>query len=84
MLLAQPTDVVKVRYQASIGGNGHRYASTFDAYRTIARSEGLSGLWRGWFSSLLSFATLSSQRTLIDRLHSLIRMTFVLGGPKHL
>uniref|UniRef100_A0A663EN87 Uncoupling protein 3 n=1 Tax=Aquila chrysaetos chrysaetos TaxID=223781 RepID=A0A663EN87_AQUCH len=46
---AQPTDVVKVRFQA----NGaqpdgvRRYSGTVDAYRTIAREEGVRGLWRG-------------------------------------
>ncbi|XP_069664782.1 putative mitochondrial transporter UCP3 isoform X1 [Haliaeetus albicilla] len=46
---AQPTDVVKVRFQA----NGaqldgvRRYSGTMDAYRTIAREEGIRGLWRG-------------------------------------
>lgn len=46
---AQPTDVVKVRFQASgaLSDSGHRYSSTVDAYRTIAREEGIRGLWRG-------------------------------------
>ncbi|NWW14067.1 UCP3 protein, partial [Oreocharis arfaki] len=46
---AQPTDVVKVRFQASVAlpGSARRYSSTMDAYRTIAREEGIRGLWRG-------------------------------------
>ncbi|XP_041851685.1 mitochondrial uncoupling protein 2-like isoform X2 [Melanotaenia boesemani] len=48
---AQPTDVVKVRFQAQIrlreGSNMKRYSSTTDAYRTIARDEGFKGLWKG-------------------------------------
>uniref|UniRef100_A0A8C6TID6 Uncoupling protein 2 n=1 Tax=Neogobius melanostomus TaxID=47308 RepID=A0A8C6TID6_9GOBI len=48
---AQPTDVVKVRFQASVrqpeNGVGMRYNSTIDAYRTIARDEGIKGLWKG-------------------------------------
>ncbi|XP_054238261.1 mitochondrial uncoupling protein 3-like isoform X1 [Indicator indicator] len=46
---AQPTDVVKVRFQAS-AARPHaalRYSGTWDAYRTIAREEGIRGLWRG-------------------------------------
>lgn len=47
---AQPTDVVKVRFQANKhfgpGGN-KKYSGTMDAYRTIAREEGLRGLWKG-------------------------------------
>ncbi|XP_032938332.1 mitochondrial uncoupling protein 3-like isoform X4 [Catharus ustulatus] len=46
---AQPTDVVKVRFQASaaLSDSAPRYSSTVDAYRTIAREEGIRGLWRG-------------------------------------
>ncbi|XP_061637189.1 dicarboxylate carrier SLC25A8-like isoform X2 [Phyllopteryx taeniolatus] len=49
--LAQPTDVVKVRFQAQVrlpqGGSTTRYSGTMDAYRTIARDEGVRGLWKG-------------------------------------
>lgn len=47
--LAQPTDVVKVRFQAQARspGNASRYCSTLDAYRTIAKEEGIRGLWKG-------------------------------------
>ncbi|CAL8362484.1 unnamed protein product [Lota lota] len=47
--LAQPTDVVKVRFQAQVRleDGGRRYNSTMDAYRTIARDEGVRGLWKG-------------------------------------
>ncbi|XP_043855208.1 mitochondrial uncoupling protein 3 isoform X2 [Dromiciops gliroides] len=47
---AQPTDVVKVRFQASaqLGpGSSRKYRGTMDAYRTIAREEGIKGLWKG-------------------------------------
>ncbi|NXL68605.1 UCP3 protein, partial [Chordeiles acutipennis] len=46
---AQPTDVVKVRFQANgaLAGGARRYSGTVDAYRTIAREEGVRGLWRG-------------------------------------
>ncbi|XP_033930407.1 mitochondrial uncoupling protein 3-like isoform X1 [Melopsittacus undulatus] len=46
---AQPTDVVKVRFQASGAqlDGARRYSGTVDAYRTIAREEGVRGLWRG-------------------------------------
>ncbi|XP_043256847.1 mitochondrial uncoupling protein 2-like [Colletes gigas] len=48
VLLAQPTDVVKVRLQA--GNNGRsavRYSSTLQAYKNIAAVEGTRGLWKG-------------------------------------
>ncbi|ESO12967.1 hypothetical protein HELRODRAFT_62433 [Helobdella robusta] len=43
---AQPTDVVKVRMQAQRLG-AIRYSGCIDAYRTIARTEGVKGLWKG-------------------------------------
>lgn len=46
VLLAQPTDVVKVRYQAQNRAN-LQYKSTFSAYRKIGREEGVKGLWKG-------------------------------------
>ncbi|XP_060079488.1 putative mitochondrial transporter UCP3 isoform X2 [Ylistrum balloti] len=46
--IAQPTDVVKVRMQAQNRGVPNRYSGCMDAYRTIARQEGIRhGLWRG-------------------------------------
>lgn len=46
--VAQPTDVVKVRFQAQArAGSGRRYQSTVEAYKTIAREEGIRGLWKG-------------------------------------
>lgn len=46
---AQPTDVVKVRFQAEgrMADGGRRYNGTMDAYRSIARNEGMRGLWKG-------------------------------------
>ncbi|XP_014228293.1 mitochondrial uncoupling protein 2-like [Trichogramma pretiosum] len=49
VLLAQPTDVVKVRMQA---GNSLKYASTLQAYKNIAVHEGVKGLWRGTFPNV--------------------------------
>ncbi|XP_072118895.1 dicarboxylate carrier UCP2-like isoform X1 [Mobula birostris] len=47
--LAQPTDVVKVRFQAqaNLTGVTKRYSGTLNAYRTIAKEEGVKGLWKG-------------------------------------
>ncbi|XP_071862138.1 dicarboxylate carrier UCP2 [Bombus fervidus] len=47
VLLAQPTDVVKVRLQAGSIGRSVRYSSTLQAYRNIAAEEGTRGLWKG-------------------------------------
>lgn len=46
VLFAQPTDVVKVRFQAAPPGT-KPYPSTLAAYRSIAGAEGFFGLWRG-------------------------------------
>ncbi|XP_012055705.1 PREDICTED: mitochondrial uncoupling protein 2-like [Atta cephalotes] len=48
VMIAQPTDVVKIRMQA--GNNGRssvRYSSTLQAYKSIASGEGAKGLWKG-------------------------------------
>ncbi|KAF7700977.1 mitochondrial uncoupling protein 2 [Silurus meridionalis] len=47
--VAQPTDVVKVRFQAQVsaGVENKRYHGTMAAYRTIAKEEGFRGLWKG-------------------------------------
>lgn len=51
VMLAQPTDVVKVRFQAqnrtTASPNSVRYRNTLSAYRTIGREEGVRGLWKG-------------------------------------
>ncbi|GAB0090148.1 mitochondrial uncoupling protein 2 [Sergentomyia squamirostris] len=51
VMLAQPTDVVKVRFQAqnrtTASPNSVRYRNTITAYRTIGREEGVRGLWKG-------------------------------------
>lgn len=46
---AQPTDVVKVRFQAqmNLDGVARRYSGTIQAYRHIFQNEGLRGLWKG-------------------------------------
>ncbi len=49
ILSAQPTDVVKIRMQAEVvaQGAGSRYRGVMDAYRTIGRTEGVRGLYKG-------------------------------------
>lgn len=46
---AQPTDVVKVRFQAqmNLDGVARRYNGTLQAYKHIFQNEGLRGLWKG-------------------------------------
>ncbi|XP_026682758.1 mitochondrial uncoupling protein 2-like, partial [Diaphorina citri] len=52
VLIAQPTDVVKVRFQAQLrGSSNNRYSNTLQAYAKIAREEGAKGLWKGTASN---------------------------------
>ena len=53
---AQPTDVVKVRMQAEMKKQGEksRYKGVMDAYVTIAKTEGLPGLYKGKINILRS------------------------------
>ncbi|XP_034451152.1 mitochondrial brown fat uncoupling protein 1 [Hippoglossus hippoglossus] len=46
---AQPTDVVKVRFQAqmNLDGVARRYNGTMQAYKHIFQNEGMRGLWKG-------------------------------------
>jgi len=55
---AQPTDVVKVRMQAQSGAP--IYSSSFNAYRTIAQTEGVKGLWRGVLPNIARNAIVSA------------------------
>lgn len=53
--IAQPTDVVKIRMQASgagVMGGTKVYQSVLGAYMDIARTEGLRGLWRGYLPNV--------------------------------
>jgi len=47
VLVAQPTDVVKVRMQATKKTGPSRYTGVFNAYKTIGQQEGVKGLWKG-------------------------------------
>ncbi|KAK2846827.1 hypothetical protein Q5P01_009826 [Channa striata] len=60
---AQPTDVVKVRFQAQVrlpeSSSMTRYSSTIQAYKTIARDEGVKGLWKGCLPNITRNATVN-------------------------
>lgn len=45
--IATPTDVVKVQLQAEGKVDVPRYTSTYNAFSTIGRKEGIKGLYRG-------------------------------------
>ena len=52
--LFNPIDVVRIRMQGPAP-----YESTLVAFATIARREGVAGLWRGWGACVARAATLS-------------------------
>jgi len=55
ILSAQPTDVVKVRMQAEMKKRGEKsqYKGVMDAYATIAKKEGIQGLYKGTFPNIV-------------------------------
>jgi solute carrier family 25 (mitochondrial uncoupling protein), member 8/9 len=55
-MVANPTDVVKVRLQAELRSAVNtppRYKNTFHAYRTIVKEDGFVGLYRGIIPNIL-------------------------------
>lgn len=54
VILAQPADVVKVRFQARDIGQPARYSSTLKAYWNIGVKEGGRGLWKGTTSTCIT------------------------------
>ena len=55
-----PVDVTKERLQVQDPSVKGRYRSSYDAVRTVARMEGVTGLYRGYFSTLASFGPFSA------------------------
>lgn len=49
VMVGQPTEVVKIRFQAQkrVPGACLQYTSTLAAYKKIGREEGVRGLWKG-------------------------------------
>ncbi|KAM9087623.1 LOW QUALITY PROTEIN: mitochondrial brown fat uncoupling protein 1 [Megaptera novaeangliae] len=61
VFIGQPTEVVKVRLQAPsrLHGPKPRYTGTYNAYRIIATTEGLTGLWKGSTPNLTRIVIIS-------------------------
>ncbi|XP_050188603.1 mitochondrial uncoupling protein 3 isoform X2 [Myiozetetes cayanensis] len=80
---AQPTDVVKVRFQASgaMLDGARRYSGTVDAYRTIAREEGVRGLWRGTLPNIARNAIINcGELVTYDLLKDVLLRTQLMAG----
>ncbi|CAK6966727.1 mitochondrial uncoupling protein 2-like [Scomber scombrus] len=85
---AQPTDVVKVRFQAQgqlpESGSVKRYSSTIDAYKTIARDEGVKGLWKGCLPNITRNAIVNcSELVTYDIIKELILKYNLMSGKQH-
>ncbi|XP_061047637.1 mitochondrial brown fat uncoupling protein 1 isoform X1 [Eubalaena glacialis] len=61
VFIGQPTEVVKIRLQVPSGLHGPkpRYTGTYNAYRIIATTEGLTGLWKGSTPNLTRIVIIS-------------------------
>eukprot|EP00158_Paraphelidium_tribonemae_P007667 Partr_v1_DN28321_c0_g1_i1_m78954 putative Solute carrier family 25 len=52
-----PLDLIRRRFQVMAGGDyGYQYRSTWDAFRTILRQEGVAGLFKGTIPNILKVA----------------------------
>ncbi|KAI4373419.1 hypothetical protein MLD38_011545 [Melastoma candidum] len=63
IIVANPTDLVKVRLQAEgklSGGVLSRYSGSLNAYITIAKQEGLRALWTGLGPNIARNATINA------------------------
>jgi hypothetical protein len=58
--LANPLDLIKTRFQASLPNKPAPYQSTFQAIRVIYSSQGVSGLYKGWIVTSARAAVLTS------------------------
>lgn len=58
---AQPTEVVKVRFQA----DASRYKGAMSAYATIGRTEGIRGLWKGAFANMARLCTVNASELVV-------------------
>lgn len=57
VLMFQPTEVVKIRMQAA--GAKQIYSGTLSAYATIAKTEGMKGLWRGYQTNIFRLSVVN-------------------------
>lgn len=76
ILVAQPTDVVKVRMQAA--GSKGAYKGVFDAYKTIGKVEGLqNGLYRGTMPNIARNCIINIGETVV---YDAVKDGLISGG----
>ncbi|XP_020895834.1 mitochondrial substrate carrier family protein ucpB isoform X2 [Exaiptasia diaphana] len=81
--IANPTDLVKVRFQAVGPGQPARYRSTFQAFAVIVREEGVRGLWTGVGPTVQRAAILTATQipSYDHTKHTLINHKIMKEGP---
>ncbi|CCW61403.1 unnamed protein product [Phytomonas sp. EM1] len=81
-----PMDVSKERLQSQPPSLEGRYRNSWDALRTIARYEGVYGLYRGYGSTLWSFGPFSAVYFFSYEIFSdlLTKLCYTNGAPTHL
>lgn len=58
--IANPFDLVKTRFQATMPGHELPYKTTFSAFGAIFRADGMAGLYRGWMVTSCRAAVVTS------------------------
>lgn len=81
--IATPTDLVKVRFQAVGPGHESEYRHTFHAFWTIARKEGVRGLWTGVGPTVQRAAILTAAQipSYDHTKHTLLNAQLMEEGP---
>jgi len=81
--IATPTDLVKVRFQAVGPGQTSKYRHTFHAFWTIARTEGIRGLWTGVGPTVQRAAILTAAQipSYDHTKHTLLNAQLMEEGP---
>lgn len=81
--IATPTDLVKVRFQAVGPGQKSKYRHTFHAFWTIARTEGIRGLWTGVGPTVQRAAILTAAQipSYDHTKHTLLNAQLMEEGP---
>ncbi len=58
--IANPTDLIKIRFQSVFPGQPRPYKHTLDAFFTIFKTDGLAGLYRGVTPTIVRASVLTS------------------------
>ena len=60
--IANPTDLIKIRFQNVLPGQAPPYRHTGDAFLTIVRTEGVAGLYRGVTPTVIRASILTASQ----------------------